>query len=76
MNTQYLHDGGDFVLRWLAHTLSRAIRHDVDTLGKIGGDEFMIVAPETDLEGAKFSASASGRPSRVERRDTRTIPFE
>jgi diguanylate cyclase (GGDEF)-like protein len=42
------------VLTWLAQTLSSAIRHDVDTVGKIGGDEFMIVAPETDLEGAQI----------------------
>ena len=54
INTQFLHDGGDHVLTWLAHTLSNAIRHDVDTVGKIGGDEFMIVAPETDLEGAQI----------------------
>jgi diguanylate cyclase (GGDEF)-like protein len=54
VNTRHLHDGGDVVLTWLAQTLSSAIRHDVDTVGKIGGDEFMIVAPETDLEGAQI----------------------
>jgi diguanylate cyclase (GGDEF)-like protein len=54
VNTRFFHDGGDCVLRWLSHTLSKAIRHDVDTLGRIGGDEFMIVAPETDLEGAQI----------------------
>ena len=24
----------------------------VDTVGRVGGEEFMVVAPETDLEGA------------------------
>lgn len=51
INTRYLHDGGDHVLTWLAHTLSNAVR-TIDTVGKFGGDEFMIVAPETDQDGA------------------------
>jgi diguanylate cyclase (GGDEF)-like protein len=51
INTRYLHDGGDHVLAWLAQTLANAVR-TVDTVGKFGGDEFMIVAPETDQEGA------------------------
>jgi diguanylate cyclase (GGDEF)-like protein len=48
---RYLHDGGDYVLAWLGQTLTKAVRA-VDTIGRVGGDEFMVVAPETDLEGA------------------------
>jgi diguanylate cyclase (GGDEF)-like protein len=51
INTRYLHDGGDHLLAWLAQTLANAVR-TVDTVGKFGGDEFMILAPETDQEGA------------------------
>jgi len=51
INTRYLHTGGNRVLRWLGRTLEKAVR-TVDTVGRVGGDEFMVVAPETDLEGA------------------------
>src|SRR4029079_12335712 len=48
---RFLHTGGDHVLTWLGHTLGKAVR-TVDTVGRVGGEEFMVVAPETDLEGA------------------------
>ena len=51
INTRHLHTGGNRVLRWLGPTLAQAVR-TVDTVGRVGGDEFMVVAPETDLEGA------------------------
>ena len=51
INTRYKHTGGNRVLRWLGPTLAQAVR-TVDTIGRVGGDEFMVVAPETDLEGA------------------------
>lgn len=55
VNTRYLHDGGDHALKWLAKILSQAVR-TVDTVGRVGGEEFMVVAPETDLEGAAILA--------------------
>ncbi|MEZ6143382.1 MAG: diguanylate cyclase [Zavarzinella sp.] len=51
INTIYLHDGGDHVLHWLSSTLASAVRA-IDTVGRVGGEEFMIVAPETDFQGA------------------------
>ncbi|MFO0808679.1 MAG: diguanylate cyclase [Gemmataceae bacterium] len=51
INSAYLLPGGDHALTWLAQTLAKAAR-TVDTIGRIGGEEFMVVAPETDLEGA------------------------
>jgi diguanylate cyclase (GGDEF)-like protein len=48
---RYLHDGGDHALKWLARTLAKAVR-TVDTVGRVGGEEFMVIAPETELEGA------------------------
>src|SRR5205085_3650489 len=51
VNSQYLLSGGDHVLTWLGQTLAKAVR-TVDTVGRVGGEEFMVVAPETDLEGA------------------------
>jgi diguanylate cyclase len=51
INTRHTHTGGDHVLCWLGQTLGRAVR-TVDTVGRVGGEEFIVVAPETDLEGA------------------------
>jgi diguanylate cyclase (GGDEF)-like protein len=64
---RFLHTGGDHVLTWLGHTLGRAVR-TVDTVGRVGGEEFLVVAPETDLEGA--SALAERIRSRVEGGET------
>ncbi|HEV3237067.1 MAG TPA: diguanylate cyclase [Gemmataceae bacterium] len=51
INDRYLLPGGDQVLMDLAKVLSASVR-TVDTVGRIGGEEFMVVAPETSLEGA------------------------
>lgn len=51
INSMHLLSGGDHALSWLAQTLSASVR-TVDTVGRVGGDEFMLVAPETDPEGA------------------------
>lgn len=51
INTAFTHVGGDHVLAWLAKVLNDAIRAS-DSLGRVGGEEFMVVAPETDATGA------------------------
>lgn len=51
INSDHLLPGGDHVLTWLGQTLAKAVR-TVDVVGRVGGEEFMIVAPETDQEGA------------------------
>lgn len=55
INTQYLLSGGDHVLAWLGRMLADTVR-TVDTIGRVGGEEFMLVAPETDAEGARVLA--------------------
>jgi diguanylate cyclase (GGDEF)-like protein len=55
INTRYLLPGGDHVLVSLAQTLADSLRA-VDTVGRIGGEEFMVVAPETNVEGALILA--------------------
>jgi diguanylate cyclase (GGDEF)-like protein len=52
INTRHLHPGGDQVLVSLARTLPESLR-DVDAIGRVGGEEFQVIAPETDFEGAK-----------------------
>jgi diguanylate cyclase (GGDEF)-like protein len=55
INTRYLLPGGDHVLSWLAQTLVNSVR-TIDTVGRVGGEEFMIVAPDTDEPGARILA--------------------
>jgi diguanylate cyclase (GGDEF)-like protein len=51
VNARYLLPGGDQVLVGLARTFIGSLR-TVDTIGRIGGEEFMLVAPETNQDGA------------------------
>jgi diguanylate cyclase (GGDEF)-like protein len=51
VNSRYLLPGGDQVLIGLTKTFINSLR-TVDTIGRIGGEEFMVVAPETDYQGA------------------------
>jgi diguanylate cyclase (GGDEF)-like protein len=55
INTHFLLPGGDHVLIVLAQTLTDSVR-SVDSVGRIGGEEFMVLAPETDPEGAQVLA--------------------
>jgi diguanylate cyclase (GGDEF)-like protein len=51
VNSRYLLPGGDQVLIGLGKTFMSSLR-TVDTIGRIGGEEFLVLAPETNLEGA------------------------
>jgi len=55
INARYLHTGGDQVLVALARLLTGCIR-GTDTVGRWGGEEFLIVAPITELHGAAVLA--------------------
>ncbi len=51
INDRFGHDTGDAVLRQAADTMSRTVRN-VDIVTRHGGDEFVILMPETKLDGA------------------------
>jgi diguanylate cyclase len=51
INTRYLYPGGDQVLIALGKTLTNTLR-GVDTVGRVGGEEFLVVTPETNFDGA------------------------
>lgn len=51
VNDRYGHDAGDSVLVELARALKDSVRTD-DLVFRLGGDEFLVLCPSTDLEGA------------------------
>jgi diguanylate cyclase (GGDEF)-like protein len=51
INNRYLLPGGDKVLVDLARVLQTSVRTS-DLIGRIGGEEFLVIAPETTMEGA------------------------
>jgi len=51
VNDQYGHAAGDDVLKNIVATCNEALR-EIDTIGRIGGEEFGILLPETDLRAA------------------------
>lgn len=57
INDTYGHEAGDFVLKQVAETLQRTVRQS-DVTGRVGGEEFSIFLPNTDLEGALKLAEA------------------
>lgn len=51
INDTYGHDVGDMVLRNVGNIFVENLREE-DTVGRIGGEEFGVLLPETDAEGA------------------------
>ncbi len=55
VNDTYGHHAGDLVLQALVQACRQTLR-DVDMLGRIGGEEFAVLLPETDAEHALQAA--------------------
>lgn len=55
INDRFGHQVGDAVLTRLAETLAQLTR-DGDRVGRVGGEEFLLVLPNTTLEGALLAA--------------------
>jgi len=51
-NDTHGHEAGDRVLKSVAALLERHIRRGADLVARIGGEEFAIILPDTDLTGA------------------------
>lgn len=55
VNDTYGHSTGDHVLRHLA-VLMRQVLRKIDTLGRLGGEEFAVILPGADLPAAEIFA--------------------
>lgn len=54
-NDKYGHLTGDQILVSIAHIIKQSIR-EIDIPGRYGGEEFCVVLPDTDREGAYLAA--------------------
>ena len=55
INTNYKLTGGDATLVGLAKLLTATMR-ETDSVGRVGGEEFLVIARETNEEGARILA--------------------
>lgn len=55
INDRWGHATGDRVIQELARLLQTVVR-DLDVAGRLGGEEFVVILPETDLPGAQAIA--------------------
>ncbi len=51
VNDNYGHEAGDLVLKGMVQVCQEVLR-EVDIFGRVGGEEFMALLPETGLDGA------------------------
>lgn len=52
VNDSWGHQAGDAVLKHCTGLISGAIRREIDWLARFGGEEFVLVLPETDQAGS------------------------
>ncbi|HEV8681502.1 MAG TPA: diguanylate cyclase [Actinomycetota bacterium] len=65
VNDAHGHLRGDEVLVELSRRMLSRIRGEIDTLARFGGEEFVIVLPETPREGARVVANKLRRAVRA-----------
>ncbi|MDB5850247.1 MAG: hypothetical protein JWP29_3999, partial [Rhodoferax sp.] len=55
VNDNFGHEAGDEVIKHLARTLTTRLR-STDLVARLGGEEFVAMLPDTDIEGARLIA--------------------
>ncbi|MBU1077734.1 MAG: sensor domain-containing diguanylate cyclase [Spirochaetes bacterium] len=56
INDKYGHVFGNLVLKGIADIIQETVRKKIDMPVRYGGDEFLLLLPETDIQGAKILA--------------------
>jgi diguanylate cyclase (GGDEF)-like protein len=56
INDEFGHEAGDEILQTFALRAGQSIRQEIDWMARSGGEEFIIVLPETTLKGASRAA--------------------
>lgn len=67
-NDSFGHPHGDKVLKLIATLLSKNLR-EVDTIARFGGEEFVVLLPDTDRDGAMVVGEKLRRLVEIERFD-------
>jgi diguanylate cyclase (GGDEF)-like protein len=67
VNDRHGHRKGDAVLVEMCQRIGSSIRSHIDTLARFGGEEFVVVLPETGREGAMAAAEKIRQLVRSER---------
>lgn len=55
VNNTYGHNAGDVALAGVAEAMLACFRNGTDSVGRWGGEEFIVLLAETDLSGAKIA---------------------
>jgi diguanylate cyclase (GGDEF)-like protein len=71
INDRFGHQIGDVALRHVAALLTSDVLRRIDVVGRYGGEEFAVMLPETELEGAMIVAERVRAAL-----EARTIPLE
>ena len=58
INDEYGHDVGDSCIKHLAKILQQQLRRPSDDVCRYGGEEFAIILPNTDMDGARVVIEA------------------
>jgi len=65
INDRYGHAAGDVVLRGIAEVLQKAVREALDMPGRVGGEEFAVILPDTGVPEAVRIAERIRRSARA-----------
>jgi len=74
INDTFGHEQGDLCLKFLASTLIANVMRAGDTIGRFGGEEFFIVLPSTEHEGAMIVAERLRQAVETNSQHTENIP--
>src|SRR5690606_10868379 len=63
-NDHYGHPAGDRVLREISDAIRGCLHRPYDLLGRYGGEEFVVLLPDTDISGATQVSQCIGKAIR------------